>query len=73
MMKQTILINIEKVVKELNDKVEEYATNIAGYPETQYMDVLYEDYVEFLESIKNKLEYITEIIYTTNEGIQEKN
>lgn len=73
MKNQILLIKLEKVIKELDLKVEEYATNIMGYPETQYMDVLYEDYAEFLEAIKHKLEYITEIIYTTNEGIQEKN
>lgn len=71
-MNQTLITKIEKVINELDTKVEEYATNIMGYPETQYMDILYEDYVTFLESIKNKLEYINEILYTTNEGIQKE-
>lgn len=71
-MNQAILTKLEKTLKELDEKIEEYASGIMGYQETQYMDVVYEDYVVFLESLKNRLEHITEILYTTNEGLQEK-
>ena len=70
-MRQILLTKIEKVINEIDDKVEEYASNITGHPESKYMDILYEDYIVFMEEVRNKLDFITEIIYTDNEGLQE--
>jgi len=72
-MNQQLITKIEKLTKDLDFKIDEYASNILGYQETQYMDILYEDYITFLEGLKIKLEYIIEILYTTNESVQKNN
>lgn len=68
-MTQTILPKIEKILNDIENKVDEYASNITGYREAAYMDVLYEDYVTFLEDIQRNLKHITDIMYMSNETI----
>ena len=69
-MKQILLNNLDKVLEEIEQKSDEYASNIMGHQETAHMDIIYEDYVTFLEYIQNVLERAVEIIITTDEGIQ---
>jgi hypothetical protein len=68
-MTQTLLPKVEKILKDIEDKVDEYASNITGYQETEYMDILYEDYITFLESVQGRLKQITDIMYMSNETI----
>lgn len=68
-MTQTLLLKIEKILKDIEDKVDEYASNITGYHEAQYMDILYEDYITFLESVQGRLKQITDIMYISDETI----
>jgi len=68
-MTQTLLPKIEKILKDIEDKVDEYASNITGYQEAEYMDILYEDYITFLEGVQGKLKHITDIMYMSNETI----
>ena len=68
-MTQTLLLKIEKILKDIEDKVDEYASNITGYQEAEYMDILYEDYITFLESVQGRLKQITDIMYISDETI----
>ncbi len=68
-MTKTVLPKIEKILKDVEDKVDEYASNITGYQEAEYMDILYEDYITFLEGVQSRLKHITDIMYMSDETI----
>ena len=68
-MTQTLLPKIEKILKDIENKVDEYASNITGYQEAEYMDILYEDYITFLEDMQSRLKHITDIMYMSDETI----
>lgn len=68
-MTKTVLPKIEIILNNIETKVDEYASNITGYPESQYMDILYEDYITFLEDVQNRLKHITDIMYMSDESI----
>lgn len=72
-MKKVLENTIYDIINIINERVDEYASNITGYEETMYMDVLYEEYVSILEGIRERLETMLEIINSTNESLQEKN
>ncbi len=68
-MTKTLLPKIEIILKNIETKIDAYASNITGYPESQYMDILYEDYITFLEDVQNRLKHITDIMYMSDESI----
>lgn len=72
-MKKILENTIYDVISTINERVDEYASNITGYEETMYMDVLYEEYVSILEGIRERLEIMLEIINNVDESLQEKN
>ncbi len=72
-MKKVLENTIYDIINIINERVDEYTSNITGYEETMYMDVLYEEYVSILEGIRERLETMLEIINSTNESLQEKN
>lgn len=72
-MKKILENTIYDVISTINERVDEYASNITGYEETMYMDVLYEEYVSTLEGIRERLEIMLEIINSVDESLQEKN
>jgi len=71
-MKKVLENTVYDIIGTINERVEEYASNITGYEETMYMDVLYEEFVSTLEGIRGKLEVMLEIINSVDESLQEK-
>jgi len=53
----------------IDEKIEELASCIHGYYETMANDIVYEEAIDALDKVKNKLELILEIL-TSNESIQ---
>ena len=60
-----------EVIEFTDDKIEEFASAILGFQETLAHDIIYEEVIDALNKIKNKVDVIIEII-TTNESIQKK-
>jgi hypothetical protein len=57
---------INSILDSLDMKIEEFASCIMDYPETQVQDIMYEEIVYYLNELKNKLEVLLEIT-TSNE------
>ena len=52
----------EDLLKSVDNKIDEYSKSIFGYEETSDNDILFEEYVEFLNMIKSELEFQLEIL-----------
>jgi hypothetical protein len=53
---------LNSILDSLDLKIEEFASCIMDYPETKAQDIVYEDIVYYLNSLKNRLEIILEIL-----------
>jgi len=53
---------IQDTIDSLDQQIDEYSKSIFGYPETQDMDIMFEEYVEFLNKVRGKLESTLELI-----------
>ena len=52
---------LDETLVYIDNKIEEFASNILGHQETAAYDIVYEEFIDSLNVIKNKLEVILEI------------
>jgi len=52
----------EDLLEAVDNKIDEYSKSIFGYEETSDNDMLFEEYVEFLNMIKSELEFQLELL-----------
>ena len=60
-----ILSDVLKVLNDLEDKIDEYTNAIEGVKESSFTDTVYMEYISFLDSIRLKLESVTDLIRET--------
>lgn len=53
---------LNSILDSLDNKIDEISLLITGEPETMAQDIVYEEIVYYLNSLKNRLEVILEII-----------
>lgn len=53
---------INNLLNSVDQKIDEYSKSIFGYEETSDNDMLFEEYVEFLNMIKSELELQLELL-----------
>lgn len=53
---------LKEISEDIDKNIDEYSKNIYGYPETEPFDILYEEYLNYLNSIKQSIDFLIEII-----------
>lgn len=57
-----VLVDVLKVLNDIEDKIDEYTNAIEGAKETAFIDTLYIEYISFLDKTRSKLESVIHLI-----------